>query len=67
MANSVFTWKDAPDLMAALVAAQNSPANTDLDIVTFAGFCESRDELVAHLCRYEIRAQNWAADHAEAV
>lgn len=53
-----FTWRDAPDLMAALTKAQNAPVNSNIDIMSFAGFCESREELEAHVCRYEIRAQN---------
>lgn len=59
-----FSWKDAPDLMAALAVAQNSPANSMIDIMSFADLCDTRDELEVHLCRYEIRAQNWDADHA---
>jgi hypothetical protein len=57
-----FSWKDAPDLMDALARAQNHPANIGQDIMTFAGMCDSRDELELHLCRYEIRAQNWDQD-----
>jgi hypothetical protein len=53
-----FSWKDAPDLMDALAKAQNAPCNSNIDIMTFAGFCNSRDELEAHLCYYETRAQN---------
>ncbi len=58
-----FSWKDAPDLMAALGKAQNHPANIDQDIMTFAGFMSSRDELEAYVCRAEIRAQNYDQDH----
>ena len=57
-----FTWKDAPDLMADLVKAQNSPANIDQDIMSFAGMCESREELAVYVARYEIRAQNYEQD-----
>ena len=60
MAN--FSWKDAPDLMARLSEAQNHCANINQDIMTFAGFCNSRDELEGHVCRYEIRAQNYEQD-----
>lgn len=49
-----FTWKDAPELMERLNAAQNA-LETPIDIVTFAGFCESREELAAHVERYEAR------------
>jgi hypothetical protein len=58
---SHFTWKAAPDLMARLTAAQNHPANLSQDIVTFAGFCESRAELEAHVARYEEYAARWVA------
>jgi exoribonuclease II len=47
-----FSWKDAPDLMQRLIAAQNALV-TPIDIVTFAGFCKNRDELEAHVVRYE--------------
>lgn len=59
---NTWTWKDAPDLMAALATAQNHPANIGQDIMSFAGMCDSRDELELHLCRAEIRAQNWDQD-----
>lgn len=49
-----FTWKDAPDLMERLIRAQNH-LNTPIDIVTFAAFCTSRDELLRHVERYEQR------------
>ena len=57
-----FTWKDAPDLIQALTKCQNSPCNENQDILTFAGFCDSRDELEAYVCRQEIRVQNWEQD-----
>lgn len=57
--DAAFSWKDAPDLMAALVMAQNHPVNCDQDIMTFAGMCSSREQLEAHLGYYEIRAQNF--------
>lgn len=46
------TWKANPDLMDRLIAAQNA-LTTPIDIVTFAGFCDSRDELLRHVERYE--------------
>lgn len=49
-------WKQNPDLMQRLQAAQNHPANLGIDIVTFAGMCDSRAELEAHVVRYEQRA-----------
>lgn len=50
-----FSWKDAPDLMDALARTQNAPCNSNIDIMTFAGFCDSREELEAHVSRYEQR------------
>jgi hypothetical protein len=47
--------------MSRLVAAQNS-IHAPIDIVSFAGFCNSRAELEAHVVRYEARA---AADAAK--
>lgn len=49
-------WQANPDLMARLTRAQNHPANVRSDIVTFAGFCDSRDELARHVERYEAAA-----------
>lgn len=51
-ASSVFSWRDAPDLMARLTAAQNQ-LTAPIDIVSFAGLCGSREELEAHVLRYE--------------
>ena len=48
-----FSWKDAPDLMDALARTQNAPCNSNIDIMTFAGLCTSREELEAHVARYE--------------
>ncbi len=48
-----FSWKDAPDLMDALARTQNAPCNCNIDIMTFAGMCDSREELEAHVRRYE--------------
>lgn len=56
-----FSWRQAPDLMARLTAAQNHPANVSQDIMTFAGFCDTRAELEAHVVRYETIAANWVA------
>jgi hypothetical protein len=57
-----FSWKDAPDLIEALTRCQNSKFNANRDILSFAGFCESRDELEAYLCREEIAVQNLEQD-----
>ena len=50
-----WSWTDAPDLIARLSKAQNS-LRTPIDIMTFAGFCESRAELERHVLRYEAKA-----------
>lgn len=47
-----FSWTQAPDLMNRLTTAQNALV-TPIDIMTFAGFCSSRDELERHVTRYE--------------
>lgn len=52
-----FSWKDAPDLMDRLTSAQNSPAHENHDIMTFAGFMTSREELQAYVESNEERAQ----------
>ncbi len=46
------TWQKNPDLMERLIRAQNALA-TPIDIVSFAGMCDSREELEAHVLRYE--------------
>jgi hypothetical protein len=48
-------WKQNPDLMERLVAAQNR-LTRPIDIVTFAAFCDTREELEAHVVRYEQEA-----------
>ena len=50
-------WKQNPDLMARLSAAQNAPENCAIDIMTWAGFCDSREELEQHVLRYERKAK----------
>jgi len=57
-----WTWKDAPDLMDALARTQNSPLNANQDIMSFASFMESRDELEVYVARHEIRVQNYEQD-----
>lgn len=47
------TWRDNPDLMERLAAAQNREVNINIDIMTFAGFCDTREELEKHVIRYE--------------
>ncbi len=49
-----FSWRDAPDLMDRLARAQNL-LTAPIDIMTFAGFCDSRDELERHVVRYEAK------------
>lgn len=56
-----FSWTQAPDLMARLTTAQNHPANTNIEIMTFAGMCDSRAELERHVVRYEEYAAAYVA------
>ena len=49
-------WKAHPDLIARLTEAQNHEANISQDIMTFAGFCDTREELLVHVVRYELKA-----------
>ena len=55
------SWKENPDLMTRLIAAQNSPAHADQDILTFAAFCDDRTELLAHVEHCERRAAEYVA------
>jgi len=57
----MFTWTQAPDLIERLTKAQNHPANETIDIMTWAGLCESRDELERHTAYYEGRASEYVA------
>lgn len=51
-------WKQNPDLMDRLSKAQNHPKNINADIMTFAGMCDSREELERYVIRYEERARS---------
>ena len=51
-----FSWTQEPELMLRLRAAQNTDANQHQDIMTYAGWCESRAALEAHVVRYEQQA-----------
>lgn len=53
-------WKQNPDLMDRLAAAQNA-LTAPIDILTFAGFCDSRDELLRHVERYEAQTAKASA------
>lgn len=57
-----WNWKDAPELMAALTRCQNHPAFEHQDILSFAGLCDSADELELHVARCEITTQNYDQD-----
>lgn len=61
----MWTWKQSPELMARLTAAQNA-LTTPIDIMTYAGFCGSEEALRKHVERYEtqVREQAIAADLA---
>lgn len=49
----MWTWKDSPGLMKELSDVQNKLAlqGRPQDIMTWAAFCESEDELRAHVER----------------
>lgn len=51
------TWQQNPDLMNRLIAAQNE-LTTPIDILTFAGMCDSRAELLRHVEHYERRVSS---------
>lgn len=52
VSQSISAWRANPDLMDRLIAAQNHLI-VPVDIVTFAGMCDSREELERHVVRYE--------------
>lgn len=52
MQTARFSFVQAPDLMERLISAQNH-LRAPIDIVTFAGFCDSREELETHIRHYE--------------
>ena len=54
-----FSWRDAPDLMARLTTAQNHAAFSNQDILTFAGFMDSRADLERHVIKCEARAADY--------
>lgn len=54
-------FRTETDLMARLVKAQNHPANVHQDITTWAGFCDTRTELEAHVVRNEEAAASYVA------
>ena len=47
-----WSWKQSPELMARLNKAQNA-LRTPIDIVTYAGWCETEAALQAHVEYYE--------------
>lgn len=49
------------DLIERLTRAQNSPAHVHVDIMTFAGFCDTREELETYVTRAEEKAAAKAA------
>ena len=56
-----YSWTQHPDLMARLTDAQNA-LHTPIDIMTYAGWCGSREDLERHVVRYEgVVAQQVAA------
>lgn len=53
MNTPAWNWKQSPDLMARLTKAQNR--NSHIDIMTFAGWCETEAALQAHVEYYEAK------------
>ena len=49
-------WRSNPDLMDRLTEAQNSVALQNVDVMTWAGMCDSREELERHVVACEKRA-----------
>lgn len=52
-------------LMARLTKAQNRPENQSQDIMTYAGWCGSREALIAHVERYEGKTSTVKLDPAK--
>jgi len=52
-----YSWRNHPDLIARLTTAQNHPSNSNIDIMSYAGWCESREELEKHVERYEAKVE----------
>lgn len=48
----MWNWKQSPELMARLTKAQNN-LHTPIDILTFAGWCETEAALQSHVEYYE--------------
>lgn len=51
--NKMSVWRNNPDLMDRLQKAQNKSENWNIDIMTIAGFFETREQLERHVERYE--------------
>jgi hypothetical protein len=47
-----FSYRDEPELLARLIRAQNA-LERPVDILTYAGWCETAAALRAHVERYE--------------
>jgi len=56
-----FSWRDTPDLIERLTEAQNSQALEHQDVMTWAGMCDSREELERHVVTCEGRVARWVA------
>ncbi len=50
---TAWTWKNEPELMARLLKVQNTEKQQAQDIMTIVGFFSSREQLEAHVTRYE--------------
>jgi hypothetical protein len=49
-----WSWKSEPELMARLLAVQNTEKQQHQDIMTIVGFFSTREQLEAHVVRYEV-------------
>ena len=53
------TWKANPDLMERLTKAQNNPVHEHIDVLSWAGMCDDRAELLRHVEYCESRAEEY--------
>jgi hypothetical protein len=53
-----FSWRDEPEMIDRLTRAQNG-IRANVDVMTFAGLCESREQLEAHVIACEEKAADY--------
>lgn len=59
-------WRQRPDLMQRLIKVQNTPCFENLDIVSFAGFCDTDEELERMVSDHERALRKHLLDVARA-